>query len=172
MYTNTRTQTAFGILAIVVATTALTLVTWNTFTYPVSAAKAHHSGKTFDGISSSSVGSTSNTASKSVDDTNLTNLFACESAAANGSGQLTQNEVLNCYSQAFSGDQVAPLLTTGNNNNSVGDITGSSSSSGNTSTHSGSVATHHAGSSSSHIHHHHGSSSSSPSPTASSSSGP
>jgi len=169
MYTNTRKRTTIAILAIVVATTALTLLTWNAFISPVSAAKTHHSSKNFDSASSSSAGGTGsgsdssiNKSPKFADKANLNDLIACESTAANGSGPLTQSEVLNCYSQAFSGSPVTPLLTTG-------DTTSSSSN-----THSGSGSTHHAGISSSHghTHSHHSSSSSLPSTTTSSSKGP
>ncbi len=44
---------------------------------------------------------------------NLKNLFACESTAANGSGQLTKTEGMYCYSQAFS----ANPITSGNDDN-------------------------------------------------------
>lgn len=169
MSTNTRTRTTFAILAIVVATTALTLLIWNTFTSPVSAVKAHHSLKTFDSTGGSSAGSSSSGTGgsgsdkppKSADNTNLNNLIACESTAANGSGQLTQKEVLNCYSQTFSGSPVSPLLTAGDNTSS------------NSNTHSSSGSTHHTGSSIRHgqTHHHHSSSSSLPSTTTSSSNG-
>ena len=170
MSTNTRRRTTFAILAIVVATTALTLLTWNTFTSPVSALKAHHSLKASDSTGSPSAGSSgsgsggssTNKPPKSGDNTNLNNLIACESTAANGSGHITQKEVLNCYSQTYSGSPVSPLLTAGDNTSSNSD------------THSGSVSTHQSGTPSSHghTHHHHSSSSSSlPSAATSSSNG-
>jgi len=108
---------------LVIATIAITLLTstTNTFTSFVLAAKAglsHHSSKDSNGNSSSGIdkngdsnsGTSTNTGSSSSDNApstsndneNLKNLFACESAAANGSGKLTKTEVMNCYSQTFS----------------------------------------------------------------------
>ena len=90
--------------------------------------------------------SSNNAPSTSNDNENLKNLFAFESAAANGSGKLTKTEVMNCYSQIFSGNSVS----SGNNNNSAGDV-GSSGGSG---VDTGSNSAHHTSSSSSHTHHH------------------
>ena len=90
--------------------------------------------------------SSNNAPSTSNDSENLKNLFACESAAANGSGKLTKTEVMNCYSQIFSGNSVS----SGNNNNSAGDV----GSSGGSVVDTGSNSAHHTSSSSSHTHHH------------------
>ena len=86
------------------------------------------------------------TASPSKD---LKNLFACESTAAKGSGGLTQDGLVNCYTQTFSG------------NSAVAVAPGFGSDSANT--------THH-NSSTSHTHHH-GSGKSSSSPSAAALSG-
>ena len=126
MYTTTRRK--LTILAIVVvAATVLTVLASTTFTSSAFAAKT--------------------SGNKS-----LKNLFACESIAANGHfGQLTETEVMDCFSQAFSSSPGA----SGSNHISASDI-GSGSNSGSTnSTHSGSTSTTHTGSSSSHTHHHH-----------------
>jgi hypothetical protein len=181
MYQNTKRKMCTTIVILVVAAIALTMLAPATFVYSAFAAKtgtSHHSSKDSNGIgvngdssgsvkdtnTDSSSGDTQSTTTNN-DNTNLKNLFACESTAANGSGQLTENEVINCYSQAFSNNSVSSPSTIGNNNNSPGDT----SSSGTTSSGSDS------GSFSSHTQHHHHSStglgSSSKDSTASSSSG-
>jgi hypothetical protein len=82
----------------------------------------------------------------------LKNLFACESTAAKGPGGLTQDGLVNCYTQTFSGNSAIPAVT------GAPDF---GSNSANT--------THH-NSSTSHTHHH-GSGKSSSSPSAAALSG-
>jgi len=148
----------------VVAATTLMLLTSNTITGSVFAAKtsiSHHSGKnngktssTGSGNSSSisSTDSTNNNTPSTISNANpnMDNLLACESAAGHGSGQLTKAEVMNCYLQ-FSRGSASSLSIIGNANNSPGNA-GSGSGSGSTSTthHAGSSTTHHAGSSTTH----------------------
>jgi hypothetical protein len=171
MYTTTRKTSAI-FASVVIAATVLILLTSTTtaFTPSVFAAKvglSHHSSKDSNGNTSSGIhksgdsssdsttstntdsSTSNNTPSASNGNENLKNLFACESAAANGSGKLTKTEVINCYSQTFSDNPVS----SGHNDNSAGDI-GSSGGSG---VDTGSTSTHHASSSSSHTHHHHNS---------------
>ena len=79
----------------------------------------------------------------------LKNLFACESTAAKGSGGLTQDGLVNCYTQTFSSNSAIPAVA-------VAPDFGSNSSN----------TTHH-NSSTSHTHHHSsGKSGSSPSAAA------
>jgi len=80
---------------------------------------------------------------------NLKNLFACESAAANGSDQLTKTEVINCFSQVFAGNPVS----SGNNDISAGDVGRSD----HISVDPGSSSADQTGSSNSHTRHHHSS---------------
>ena len=66
----------------------------------------------------------------------LKNLFACESTATKGRGGLTQDGLVNCYTQSFSGNSAIPAVAVapdfGNN----------------------SANTTHHNTSTSHIHHH------------------
>ena len=169
MYISTRgTSTIFVIM--VVAATTLMLLTSNTITGSVFAAKtsiSHHSGKsngktssTGSGNSSSSISATDSTNNNTPStisnaNPNMDNLLACESAAGHGSGQLTKAEVMNCYLQ-FSRGSASSLSIIGNANNSPGNA-GSGSGSGSTSTthHAGSSTAHHAGSSTTHTNSHH-----------------
>ena len=176
MYISTRgTSTIFVIM--VVAATTLMLLTSNTITGSVFAAKtgiSHHSGKSNGKTSSTGSGnsssisptdSTNNNTPSTISNANpnMDNLLACESAAAHGSGQLTKAEVMNCYLQ-FSRGAASSLSIIGNANNSPGNA-GSGSGSGSTSTthhtgsstthHAGSSTTHHAGSSTTHTNSHH-----------------
>ena len=82
----------------------------------------------------------------------LKNLFACESTAAKGPGGLTQDGLLNCYTQTFSSNSAIPAVA-------VAPDFGSNSAN----------TTHH-NSSTSHTHHH-SSSKSSSSPSAAALSG-
>jgi hypothetical protein len=66
----------------------------------------------------------------------LENLFACESSAAKGPRGLTQDGLVNCYTQTFSGNSAIPAVA-------VAPDVGSNSAN----------TTHH-NSSSSHTHHH------------------
>ena len=84
---------------------------------------SHHSSNDSNGNSSNGIhksgdsrtstntdsSANNNTPSTSNDNENLKNLFGCESTAANGSGQLTKTEVMNCYSQAISGNPVVEI---------------------------------------------------------------
>jgi hypothetical protein len=63
--------------------------------------------------------------STSNDNESLKNLFACESAAANGSGALTKTDLINCYTQTFPDNSAG----SGSSNSPEGDIGASSSSS-------------------------------------------
>ena len=65
----------------------------------------------------------------------LKNLFSCESTAAKGPGGLTQDGLVNCYTQTFSGNSAIPVA--------VAPDFGSNSAN----------TTHH-NSSTSHTHHH------------------
>jgi len=170
MYISTRgTSTIFVIM--VVAATTLMLLTSNTVTGSVFAAKtsiSHHSGKsngktssTGSGNSSSSISATDSTNNNTPStisnaNPNMDNLLACESAAGHGSGQLTKAEVMNCYLQ-FSRGAASSLSIIGNANNSPGNTGSGSGSGGSTSTthHAGSSTTHHAGSSTTHTNSHH-----------------
>ncbi|MDQ6667482.1 MAG: hypothetical protein M3Y53_04550 [Thermoproteota archaeon] len=79
----------------------------------------------------------------------LKNLFACESTAAKGYGGLTQDGLVNCYTQTLSGNSAIPAVA-------MAPDFGSNSSN----------TTHH-NSSTNHTHHHSsGKSSSSPSAAA------
>jgi hypothetical protein len=66
----------------------------------------------------------------------LKNLFACESTSAKAPGGLTQDGLVNCYTQTFSGNSTIPAVA-------VAPDVGSNS-----------VNTTHHDSSTSHIHHH------------------
>jgi hypothetical protein len=147
----------------VVAATTLMLLTSNTITGSVFAAKtgiSHHSGKSNGKTSSTGIGNSSISATDSTNNNtpstisnanpNMDNLLACESAAGHGSGQLTKAEVMNCYLQ-FSRGAASSLSIIGNANNSPSNA-GSGSGLGSTSTthHAGSSTTHHAGSSTTH----------------------
>lgn len=64
----------------------------------------------------------------------LKNLFACESTAAKGRGGLTQDGLVNCYTQSFSGNSAIPAVAPDFGSNSAN-------------------TTHH-NTSTSHTHHH------------------
>jgi hypothetical protein len=66
----------------------------------------------------------------------LKNLFACESTSAKAPGGLTQDGLVNCYTQTFSGNSTIPAVA-------VAPDVGSNR-----------VNTTHHDSSTSHIHHH------------------
>ena len=130
MYKHTSRKSS--ILAIViVAATALTLLTCASLNYSASAAKSGSSEKR-----------------------GFKNLAACElNTASAHSGQLTENEVMNCYLQSFSGSPVSSLSVVGHthasSNKAVsGDTNGTNTVSTNLS-HSGS-----SGSDTGHHHHH------------------
>ncbi|HMH10640.1 MAG TPA: hypothetical protein VK553_08025 [Candidatus Nitrosopolaris rasttigaisensis] len=97
----------------------------------------------------------------------MKNLTACETTSAKGAGGLSQNQVLNCYGQAFAVNTTAtntnstvPTFATGGNSSSTNNVgVGVGRTGGNGISPS---STHH-GSSSSHSHHHSSGSSSSPS---------
>src|SRR3989442_7699603 len=123
MYITTR-RTSTILVLVVVAATALTVLTSATFTSNAFAAKTDPSANK-----------------------NLKNFLACESnAASRHFGQLTENELMDCYSQAFP----SSFGASGNNNNSPSDISRSTKI-----THSASTSITHAGSSISHTHLHH-----------------
>lgn len=165
MYMTTREKSAIFV-TMVLAVTTITLLSSTTasFVGSVLAAKthpSHHHVKNSNDISGGG-GSTDNSGfngntdtstndntpqSTSNDNGNLKNLFACETAAANGSGKLTETDVINCYSQTFSDNSAS----SGNGNAQVGD--GTTSDSSGSSLDSGSST-----STSSHPHHHHHSS--------------
>jgi hypothetical protein len=99
-----------------------------------------HKSKSCSGTSSSSTSSFSK---------ELKNLVACETTSAKGTGGISQNQVLNCYSNAFPRNTTATTNSTASNL-TIGGISGGSSSS-----------THHGPSSSrSHLHSSSGSSTS------------
>jgi len=166
----TARETSAILSAMMVAITAITLLTSTTasFVTPVLAAKtspSHHNGNgaTDNTGGSGNTDSTTNDktpSSTSNDNENLKSLFACESASANGSGKLTKADLINCYSQTFSGNSAS----SGNSNSPEGDI-GTSSSSTSSSSASGP-------SSSSHTHHHHHNSGITSDSTTGSSAGP
>src|SRR5712691_10244741 len=79
----------------------------------------------------------------------LKNLFACESTAAKGPGGLTQDWLVNCYTQTFSGKSAIPAVA-------VAPDFGSNSAN----------TTHHNSSTSNNHHHSSAKSSSSPSAAA------
>ncbi len=92
---NTKTK-AFTIFVIVAA--GLALITASSFSIDsVLAVKTSSSHK-----SKSSSGTSTSSSSKE-----LKNLIACETTSAKGAGGLSQNQVLNCYSQAFAGNTTA-----------------------------------------------------------------
>ncbi|MRN69414.1 MAG: hypothetical protein FIO04_06915 [Nitrosopumilales archaeon] len=138
---NTKTK-AFTIFVIVAA--GLALITASSFSIDsVLAVKTSSSHK-----SKSSSGTSTSSSSKE-----LKNLIACETTSAKGAGGLSQNQVLNCYSQAFAGNTTAtttnstvPTFATGGNSSSTNNVgVGAGSTSGSGSSQS---------SSSSHSHHH------------------
>jgi len=145
----TARETSAILSAMMVAITAITLLTSTTasFVTPVLAAKtspSHHNGNGATdntGVSGNTDSTTNDKtpSSTSNDNENLKSLFACESAAANGSGKLTKADLINCYSQTYSGNSAS----SGNSNSPEGDIGSSSTSSAS------------GPSSSSHTHHHH-----------------
>jgi hypothetical protein len=128
---NTKTK-AFTISVIVAA--ELALITGSGLSIDsVLAVKTSnsHKSKSSSGTSSSSTSSSSK---------ELKKLIACETTSAKGAGGLSQNQVLNCYSQAFAGNttptttnSTVPTFTTGGNSsstNNVGVGAGSTSGSG------------------------------------------
>ncbi|PWU80136.1 MAG: hypothetical protein DLM72_13725 [Candidatus Nitrosopolaris wilkensis] len=138
---NTKTK-AFTIFVIVAA--GLALITASSFSIDsVLAVKTSSSHK-----SKSSSGTSTSPSNKE-----LKNLIACETTSAKGAGGLSQNQVLNCYSQAFAGNTTAtttnstvPTFATGGNSSSTNNVgVGAGSTSGSGSSQS---------SSSSHSHHH------------------
>jgi hypothetical protein len=154
IYMTTRKISAI-FTAMIVAATAITLLTSTTAALTTFVLAAKTSSKNSNGVAGisttdkSGVGSNTdgnttnyNTPSASSDNENLKNLFACESAAAGSLGQLTKTDLINCYSQTFPDNSVS----SGSSNSPEGDIGANSSSSD-----SGS-------STSNHTHHHHHSS--------------
>jgi len=150
MYAKTKAFTIFAIIA----ATGLMLVTAPGLTGdPALAVKTStsHKSKSSSSSGTSASSSSSPTSSSSSSSKELKNLVTCETTSAKGVGGLTQNQVLNCYSQAFPGNatsttnSTASTLATGGNS--------SSTNSGGSSSGSSSGSIHH-GSSSSNLHHH------------------
>ena len=164
----TARETSAILSAMMVAITAITLLTSTTasFVTPVLAAKtspSHHNGNgatDSTGVSGNTDSTTNDNtpSSTSNDNGNLKSLFACESAAANGSGKLTKADLINCYSQTYSGNSA----NSGNSNSPEGDI----------GTSSGSSSSASGPSSSNHTHHHHHNSGITSDSTTGSSAGP
>ena len=130
-YMSKHTSRKSSILTIViVATAALTLLAYASLTYSASAAKSGSSEKR-----------------------GFKNLAACELSTANGHwGQLTENEVMNCYLHSFSGSPISSLSVIGHNDSSPNRAASGDTNGTNT------VSTNliHSGSSGSHtVHHHH-----------------
>jgi len=146
MYTKTKTFNMFAIVAV----TGLVLITGSSFTsdsvLAVKTSSSHLSTSTSGG---SSGPSSSTTSSKSKD---LKTLIGCETTSAKtAKGELSQGQVLNCYSQAF-GNATGTTNSTASTLSSGGTSGFSNSGSGSGSSSSSASSAH--GSSSSHSHHH------------------
>jgi hypothetical protein len=112
------TKTSATIVIVIIATTAIVLMTAASFsTNPVFAWS--HGKKSSN--SQNNNGDTSNTSATSKVD--LKSLFTCISNGANGPNRLTQNELVNCYMQTLpasnattaGSSSVGPNLSNGNN---------------------------------------------------------
>ena len=139
----------FSLLAIVLVT-GLALVT--AYTLVSNSVLAVSKSKT-----KSTSSSTSSSSSSKGTSGKLKSLVSCEttSAKAAATGELSQNQVLNCYSQAYgnatgtTNSTVSTLGTGGNSSSTNGGGSGSSSSGSGTSSTSSSHKSHHGSSSSS-----------------------
>jgi len=130
MYKHTSRKSS--ILAIViVATTALTLLAYTSLTHSALAAKSGSSEKR-----------------------GFKYLAACELNAANGhSGQVTATEVMDCYSQAFSGNPTSSMSVIGHNADTTNkDVSGNTNNTDTASTNLSPLDS--SGSSTTHHHHH------------------
>ena len=111
------TKTSATFLIVILATIALVLITAASFS-TISALAWNHGRKSSD--SQNNIGTSSTTSNA-----DLKSLFTCISNGANGINGLTQNKVLNCYTQSLTTSNttiagisrsVGPNLSNGNNN--------------------------------------------------------
>lgn len=112
---HTKTSATFFI--VILATIALVLITAASFS-TISALAWNHGRKSID--SQNNIGASSTTSNA-----DLKSLFTCISNGAKGLNGLTQNKVLNCYTQTLTtsnttragiSSSVGPNLSNGNNN--------------------------------------------------------
>lgn len=96
-----------------------------------------HKSKSCSGTSSSSTSSFNK---------ELKNLVACETTSAKGTGGISQNQVLNCYSKAIPRNTTATTNSTASNLTIGGNISSANSGGSSSSTH------HGPSSSRSHLH--------------------
>lgn len=112
------TKTSATIVIVLIATTAIVLMTAASFSTNPVFAWSH--GKKSSNRQNNN-GDTSNTSATSKVD--LKNLFTCISNGANGPNRITQNELVNCYMQTLpasnattaGSSSVGPNLSNGNN---------------------------------------------------------